>query len=125
MSFDQEKAIMTLYVDSAKTYVQLCTGVLALSVTFVKEIFGGHLPIGNPQGLLLGSWIAFLIAIGGGALYQYAAIKHLDGKSDEPGAIGLWPKWLVDEPGIVYGIMVVAFYVGAISLVVAVMQGMP
>jgi hypothetical protein len=125
MNFEQEKAIMTLYVDSAKTYVQLSTGVLALSITFIEKVLGGPLPIRNPRWLLLGSWIAFLIAIGGGALYQYVAVKYLDAKSDAPGAPGMLPHRLVDEPGIVYGVMVVAFYVGAVSLVAAAMQGMP
>ena len=124
MSFGQEKAIMTLYIDSAKTYVQLSTGVLALSVTFVQKILGGDPPSRNPPWLAFGSWIAFLIAIGGGALYQYLAIKYLDSKSAHPGATGLLPQRLVDDPGIVYGIMVVAFYVGAASLVIAAMQGM-
>jgi len=120
MNFDQEKTIMTLYIDSAKTYVQLSTGVLAFSVTFIEKILGATLPIRNPRWLLLGSWIAFLVAIGGGALYQYLAIKYLDAKSDDPGAVGMMPKRLIDEPGIVYGVMVVAFYLGAVLLVVAV-----
>ncbi len=124
MSFEQDKAIMTLYIDSAKTYVQLSTGVLALSITFVQKILGGDPPLRNPPWLALGSWIAFLIAIGGGALYQYLAIKYLDAKSDHPGARGLLPQQLVEDPGLVYGLMVVAFYVGAVSLVVAAMQGM-
>jgi hypothetical protein len=62
---------------------------------------------------LIGSWTAFLIAIGSGAYYQYLAVKYLESISGNAGSEGILPKNLRD-PGTIYGIMMVAFYAGAI-----------
>jgi hypothetical protein len=63
---------------------------------------------------LIGSWVAFLIAVGSGAFYQYLAVKYLESISDNPGEEGILPKSLIRHPGTIYGIMMLAFYAGAI-----------
>jgi hypothetical protein len=42
--FETELKLAGLFVDTAKTYVQLSTGALVLSITFLHEI------LGIPQG---------------------------------------------------------------------------
>jgi hypothetical protein len=49
--------VMKLFIDNAKTYVQLSTGTLVFSITFVREVLKR-----TEFGLLKGSWICFLIS---------------------------------------------------------------
>ena len=109
--------VIPLYIDSAKTYMQLSAGALALSIAFKEKVLGqiSGLKVGI---LMLSSWLMFLLAIGASALYQYVAVKLLDSLSPYPGAVwGL--KTLVDSPGKAYGVMLFAFYLGAILLVLS------
>src|SRR5713101_5681144 len=74
--FDREHKVITLFIDNAKTYVQLSIGALLLSVTFLREVLG--LPKETPIHLdwaLVVCWICFLMAVIFGALYQYFACK--------------------------------------------------
>jgi hypothetical protein len=125
MNFDQEKSIITLYINSAQTYITLSAGVLALSMTFIDKVLGKPATIANTaripptcyqKALLFSSWLAFVLVIGIGALYQYLAIKYLDAMSDDPGEKGVMPQWLIDEPGRVYWLMVALFLMGVCSL---------
>ena len=116
MSFDQTKEIMSLYIDSAKTFIQLSSGAIALSVAFVEKLSGSR-ALKERNTALVGSWVMFLLAIGFGALYQYFAIKLLDSRSDFPGTPGLMPEFLQRSPGKLYAGMVFSFYGGAVLLV--------
>lgn len=64
-----------LFIESAKTFVQLSTGALVFSITFYREVLGG----GNYEPLKW-SWISLLLSIVSGALYQYVAVKSILGE---------------------------------------------
>ena len=116
MSFDQSNEIMSLYIDSAKTFIQLSSGAIVLSVTFVEKLSGSR-ALKKRNLLLIASWALFLAAIGFGALYQYCAIKFLDSQSDFPGSPGIMPEIFLRNPGKFYAGMVFSFYAGAILFV--------
>lgn len=124
--FDAEKTIMTMYVDSAKGYVQLSTGLLALSTTFREKVLGGGggaAAAGRPGWPVLTSWVLLLATALLGMLYQYLAVKYLDRLTRHAGADGPVPEYLLDNPGIVYGAMCVPFFSGVVLLVAGVWQG--
>ncbi len=114
-NFNQYESIMKLFIDNAKTYVQLSTGMLALSITFIEKVFK---PPITYDLFLIGSWIAFLIAIGFGAYYQYLAVKVLEGVSLTGSAKIILPSWLKD-PSVIYFIMMVTFYLGIVLFTIA------
>jgi hypothetical protein len=59
-------------------------------------------------------WACFLLAVLAGAFYQYLATKYLEREVDWEYYAG-W-KWL--QAGTVYGVMLIAFYGGAIIFTV-------
>ncbi len=115
--FDNEHKIMTLFIDNAKSYIQLSGAALVLSITFVHEVLG--VPAGHKlsvDGWMIGAWIAFLLAIVAGAFYQYLAVKYLERLSSIP-SFEFW-SWLIQQPGVIYGVMLSAFYSGALLFTV-------
>lgn len=113
-NFDREYKVMNMYTDNAKTYIQLSGAALGLSVAFMHQILGVDKDARiKPSPLFLASWIAFLLAIILGALYQYLAAKYMDQFLDDY-APGFWNR-LAEQPGWVYGFMLVAFYAGCIA----------
>jgi len=115
--FEVDKIIIPLYIDSAKTYLQLSIGALALSVVFREKILGERATKQIGIALLI-SWLFFLLAIGASALYQYLAIKHLDRASSFHGITG-YLEYFVASPGKVYGMMLIFFFAGSVFLVVS------
>jgi hypothetical protein len=115
-TIENSKAIMKLYIDSANSYIQLSIGVLILSVVFKEKILGeiGHFQKG---GLLIVSWIFLLVSIGAASLYQYLAIKYLEIIYNLPRAKGILPEYIEQKPGVIYGVMLICFYSGAIFFV--------
>jgi hypothetical protein len=118
--FDREYKLAGLFIENAKTYLQLSTGALVLSVTFLHEI------LGVPQGqkvptdwLLMLSWIFFLAAILAGASFQYFASKFIEWKSGVARHHRSWPEQLVRHPWLMYGVMLITFYLGAITFTAA------
>lgn len=112
--FADDFKIMGLFIDNAKTYTQLSSAAIALSVTFVKDIVGTK--CGDRfslDGFLLTSWVCFLVAIGAGVSYQYLAVKFLEIKSGVTRHHAPRPEWLIKHPWPIYGMMLVAFYAGA------------
>ena len=108
--------IIPLYLESARTYLQLSIAMLGLTVAFREKIFGeGTLPRVNVSTVLC--WGTLLLSIRFNALYQYAAVHFLDAQSVHPGKTFL-PSWLVSSPGRAYGAMVVLFYLGSLLFVV-------
>ena len=108
--------IIPLYLESARTYLQLSIALLGLTVVFRERIFGPEtLPRINVSTLLC--WGTLLLSIGFNALYQYAAVHFIDAQSAYPGKAFL-PSWLVNNPGRAYGAMVVLFYIGSLLFVV-------
>lgn len=109
-TFDRRQKVMAMFSDNAKTYIQISGAALALTLTFSDKIL--HIP---PTGNIADIWMilvwgCFLLTIISGAFYQYLAVKLLDTSID-------WRsenKWEWLEPGVVYAIMLGAFYAGTI-----------
>ena len=118
--FKREHTVMGLFIENAKTYVQLSSGALLLSVAFLRDFAAvsekGPL---TADGWLIASWVLFLVSIGSGALYQYEAVKFLEKKSGVKRTHGNWIEYFVDRPWPLYGVMLVGFYAGGICFTVA------
>ena len=118
--FEREYKVMGVFIDNAKTYVQLSAGALLLTITFMHEILG----IPREQKLpmdcwMILSWWCFLLAIVSGALYQYFAAKFLEWKSGVPRSHPSWPRYLIEHPWLPYGVMLLAFYCGGLCFTIA------
>jgi hypothetical protein len=109
-TFDRQEKVMKMFSDNAKTYIQLSGAALGLTLTFAEKVL--HLPdakgIVNPWTISM--WLCFLMAIIAGAFYQYLATKFVETFLDWETFRG-W-SWL--PPGIIYGVMLLAFYAGTI-----------
>lgn len=66
-----------LFVDNAKTYIQLATGALLLSVTF-SQALTGNAGVPVKEFYLWVPWLGWLAAILAGATYQYCVAKYLE-----------------------------------------------
>ena len=103
-----------MFCDNAKTYIQLSSAALALTLTFARQIL--HVPddknIANIWMILM--WGCFLLAVLSGAFYQYVAVKYLEQLADSE--TGKEWEWL--QPGTIYGVMLAAFYGGALIFTV-------
>lgn len=111
------KDIIPLYIDSAKIFMSLSSGALALTLTFRERIIGIE-PGASVGRYLMASWLSFLLCITSSAMYQYFGVKFLDSVSCFPGKIQFF-EYLVRNPGKVYGAMLVFFVLGAFFLVVS------
>jgi hypothetical protein len=111
--FEHERAVMGLFIDNAKTYMQLSTGLLAFSVTFSEKA------LGDLRWFTVSSWVLLLIAVGSGAVYQYLAVHFVQSKSTliKRSHEGIMPKWLVQHPWPLYGVMLFSFFIGAILFI--------
>lgn len=114
-----------LFVDNAKTYIQLATGALLLSVTFQESVSGKTGPQVKQLYLWL-PWLCWLISILAGATYQYCAAKYLE--ELEIRACSLFysrakpffalKRW-VQKPYQLYAVLLISFYGGTIWFVIA------
>ena len=113
-TFDRQKMVMQMFSDNAKTYIQLSGAALGLTLTFAQKIL--HIPEGGRtvNHWTLAIWTCFLVTIVAGAFYQYLAVKVLDALLDWS-YVDFW-DWL--SPGVVYAVMLIAFYGGAILFTV-------
>jgi hypothetical protein len=114
-----------LFVDNAKTYIQLATGALLLSVTFSQGVSGNTgLPVKELSIWI--SWISWLFAIIAGATYQYCAAKYLEALEEKNGSLFygraksfvILRHW-IRKPYQLYCAMMVFFYGGIIWFVLA------
>ncbi len=128
--FKSRVDLMKAFCDTAKTYIQISFAALALPMVFTQAILGketaerGLRAVGVPCGLIL-AWIFFLLAIAFGLGYQWLAIRLVwdelhraqitDQKAAEPGFRTTWwvPQFRWLNRSILYGGMVVFFYLGA------------
>lgn len=115
------KTIMPAYIDTAKMFSQLSVGALILSIGFQEKVLGR---VGRKfvTVFLIVSWFLFLIAIGSGAVYQWTAVHFMDyylsGQPEPEGFYGsAWWAFFM-QPGIWYAVMMVAFFLGALLLVI-------
>jgi hypothetical protein len=109
-----------LFIENAKTYIQLATGGLVLSVTFSQGMSGQTgLPV--EELALWVTWLCWLMAILTGATYQYCAAKYLEAIEEKTGSLFykrakpfvVLRPW-VDRPYRLYGMMMFFFYGGTI-----------
>ncbi|MBN1654419.1 MAG: hypothetical protein JXA30_11675 [Deltaproteobacteria bacterium] len=113
-----------LFIDNAKTYVQLATGALLLSVTFSKELTNSP-TIPMTDVYLLVPWICWLIAILAGATYQYCAAKYLEELEQKNGSlyngrveVFVILRYWVSNPYQLYGALMFLFYIGTLWFVI-------
>lgn len=112
-----------LFVDNTKTYIQLATGALVLSVTF-SEGMTGKTTLPSTELSLWVSWISWLVAILAGVTYQYCAAKYLEILEemnhslfyDRAKAFVILRHW-VRKPYQLYGALMVFFYGGILWFV--------
>jgi hypothetical protein len=116
---DEEREVCTLYIESSKSFIQLSTGALLLSLAFVRDFLGA-----SQLGLLrdwplIVAWVSWLISILMGTTYQYCVIKYLETLADKhcllyyPRSWRSWmPRILTENPFWLYGAMLVCFYLG-------------
>ena len=115
----QEREICALYIDCAKTYIQLCTGALLLSLAVFHEFLGAaKLSLFKNLPIVI-TWIFWLLSIFAGVTYQYCVIKYLETIASENNLLYYgrnWPlfipKYLQNNPFVLYGIMMFCFYTG-------------
>ncbi len=71
-SFDSEYNVAQLFIDNAKTYVQLSGAALVLCSAFVHEVAGvpKDQKVPPPDVWMIMPWLGFLFTIGFGAFYQ-------------------------------------------------------
>ena len=114
VDFDREQKVMSMFCDNAKTYIQLSSAALALTLTFARQIL--HVPdnknIANVWMILM--WSCFLLAVVSGAFYQYLAVKYLERHVNWE----FYEAWEWLQAGTVYGVMLAAFYGGALIFTV-------
>ena len=65
--FEKEYKVMSVFIENAKTYVQLSAGALLLSVTFLHEILG----IPKEQRVATDNWL--MLSGGGSFLRSFVA----------------------------------------------------
>jgi hypothetical protein len=123
--------LMKAYVDTAKSFVQLSSAGLALPLVFSSQLLGLFGRTTSQSGAVtplsegvriwvIASWACFLITIGAGTFYQYAAIKSAEEEIDPSGVYitKILRPLITTGPGLAYGVMVIFFYLGAVSVIV-------
>ena len=121
--FEVNLHVIPLYLDTTKTYLNLATGALGLTIAFRDRVTGAQ-PGTKVDRFMIASWIAFLLSIGCSSLYLYFAVKFLyllSGTATYRGPFSV----LSHNPGWLYGAMLLWFYVGAFFLVIAALRGLP
>jgi hypothetical protein len=116
--FSANHKMTTMFCANAKTYIQLSGIALVLTLTFAREIL--HMQSNLVDVWLILMWSCFLLTVVSGALYQYLAAQSLE-------RYFVWHTphvwdWL--PPGLVYGIMLIAFYGGAFILTIYAIVGL-
>jgi hypothetical protein len=114
-----------LFVENAKTYIQLATGALLLSVTFSQGMTGQtRLPVKELS--LWVSWLSWLLAILAGATYQYCAAKYLEALELKNGSLfygraepSIVLRHWTQNPYQLYAALMIFFYGGTIWFAVA------
>lgn len=114
------KELMSLYIDSAKTFLSLSSAALALTVVFREKIVGAS--PGKPLSrTMVASWALFLLTATLSAFYQYLAVRFLDIMCKSPAPKSdLW-----HNPGYVYGSMLCTFVLACALLACTAWQQMP
>lgn len=116
--FENDSRIIGLFIDNAKTYVQLSSGALAVSVAFLRQIAGvDDDTVMAVDRWLVSSWALFVVAIGAGVFYQYLGAKYLEAQTRTSYERLAGLGHLIERPWPIYLAMMVAFYGGILSFV--------
>src|SRR5262245_6922999 len=75
---EEERAVCSLYIESAKTYAQLSTGALVLSVAFATDFLKRTEPELLHDWPMVVAWFLWLLAVFCGGAYEYCVIKYLE-----------------------------------------------
>jgi hypothetical protein len=121
MDADHYKQIVSMFSENAKTFTQVSIAALILPITFIRQVLGlaSDQKIAENLGLaLLLSWALFLLAIGAGLLYQYIAVKLVEGRFENSKKLYGKMKWFIENPEKIYATMMIAFYLGACLFVI-------
>ena len=78
--FDVDLDIIKLYLESAKTYMELSIALLGLTVVFREKVFGSEKLL-RVQMSTICFWLSLLLSIGFNSLSQYAAVHFLGSMS--------------------------------------------
>jgi hypothetical protein len=124
--FERESKVLDRFIDNAKSYIQISSGGLLLSVTFLHEIVGTQKekPV-HPGPWLTAAWICWLVTILAGTTCQYFGAKFLEWKAGVPRHHRSIPRWIIQHPWPMYGLMLVGFYLGAILFTVGAITQFP
>ena len=122
--------VMSMYIDSAKRYVQVATGALLLPIVFLHNVMGlkQEDALTWIPGPMLFSWGLLLLSIGAGLLYQVRAVRYLEiamEGGDQYGldSLGGRLKQSFDtSPGYIFNVMVLAFYLGTTFFVIGAIE---
>ena len=117
------KEIIPLYIETAKTFMNVSAAALGGIIVFREKIVGQAPGSRVPWPLSL-CWFGYLLTIALSAFYQYLAVKFLDSVSCAPGRIEMFES-LVRSPGLVYGAMLVLFVLASSLLVLAAWRQLP
>jgi len=116
--------IVDAYRESAKTFIQLSSAGMAAPFFLIDKVKhlserGVQPGAGHVLPLLLDlSWACFLISIACGAMFQYVGIKYTEVVSIPDTYVPRYLQKVMYDwgPGVVYGVMLVAFVSGGIVL---------
>ena len=109
--------MMTTFSETAKTFTQLGVAALILPITFIRHVLG--IPDGSSirdhlNPCLMSSWAFLLLSVGAGLLYQYAAARRIANTLHGTTATPI----VIRRPDRIFGVMLVAFYCGAVFFVI-------
>lgn len=123
---DRVFRIMELFIANAKTYTQLSSGGLILTVTFAREVLGMADTEPIPwDWSLVATWVFLLVAALSGVTYQYLAVRFLELKTRVPIHHRFdWPHALRRNPWIAYALMMLSFYLGAAFFTATAIRGL-
>src|SRR5205814_1849128 len=69
--------------------------------------------------VLIVAWLAFLVAVCAGALFQFASAKYIEHEIDNNAYVPTFARHIIDcGPGYLLNVTVLSFIVGAISVVI-------
>lgn len=123
-TFEMDTKIMEMYSLSARSFNQLSSAAIAVTIVFSEKVIGTKGPIDTSSALLF-TWLLFLISIGCGMFYQYFAIKFLEQHHlSEYTYKATFLSWFTENPGRIYGIMMATFLSGACMLVFTAFRGL-
>ncbi len=94
---ENQKKAFDFAADFSKQLITLATGILAFTITFAKDSTGkenGH------RGILIGSWVLYLLSIGCGILTSMALTGNLDPIPDKKTKVKPEPILTITSPNV-------------------------